>query len=460
MKKKVTPKLKMPISRSVTHVESGPIGRTLFSFAIPVIISQLLQEFYSIADCAVIGRFVGGNALAAVGVSGLILSVLVNFFIGFASGISIITAQLFGKYDHSQLKKTISTVIRLVFFVGIGITAIMFLLSKPSLVWIHCPYDVNAEALTYLKICLFGLTAQLIYNVGTAILRSLGDTRTPMLFFLGSVLCNLILDVLFVVVFHFGIAGAAAATLSSQWFLAIAIFIRLCHLDPAYALRTFGAHLSPRAIWHILRNGIPAGMQALFMSISSLLIQVSINNFGPDAMAGMTVYAKIEGFLYFPAFAYGIALTGFVGQNVGAGKPDRVRKATRLSALIMIAAIIPLSLILMAASPKILMLFTSNAGILQNAQEAVFYTFPVYFIYAINQVFLGSVKGMGSTMYPMLCTLLCYSIFRVAWCRILIPIYPSMKIVYLSYDVSFLLMLLLLAPMYIYLLRKISSADS
>lgn len=442
------------IKNGAVHVETGPIGRTLFSFALPVIISQLLQEFYSIADCAVIGRFAKGHALAAVGISGLILSVLINFFIGFSSGISIITSRLFGAYDYEKLKDAISRVIRLVLVIGVLFTAVMMIAAGPSLYWIHCPESVRGEALIYLRICLYGLTAQLIYNVGTSILRSLGDTKTPMLLFLGSGICNLFLDVFFVVVLHLGIRGAATATLISQWLLAAVIMLRLYRLDPAYSLKMRGRDISFSKAAELLRDGIPAGMQALFMSISSLLIQLFINGFGPEAMGGMTVYAKIEGFLYFPAFAYGIALTGFVGQNYGAGKFERISEATKISAMVMVAGILPLSLVLMAFAPRLLTIFTSDPGILSNALEAVRCTFPVYVLYGINQVYLGAVKGLGSTVYPMICTLVCYSIFRVLWCAVTIPRFPTMRMVYFSYDISFLLMLLMLVPVYRRMLHR------
>ena len=437
------------------HVETGPVGRTLFLFAVPVIISQVLQEFYNIVDCAIVGHFAGGTALAAAGVSGLILSVLVNFFIGFSSGVSVITSRLFGEYAYAKLKTMISGVVKLVLAVGIIFTVGMLFLSGSALDWIHCPDNVRVEAGIYLKICLCGLTAQLLYNVGSAILRSLGDTRTPMLYFLGSVICNLILDLLLVVVFPLGIHGAAIATLASQWLLAAALLIRLIRLDPSYSLALRGNHLDRADIAQILKMGLPAGLQALFMSISSLLIQVFINAFGSAAVAGMTVFAKVEGALYFPAFAYGIALTGFVGQNYGAGQYDRIRKATRISILVMFAVILPLSLLLLFCSPYILKVFTADPAILQNAREAILFTFPVYVIYAVNQVYLGAVKGLGSTFYPMICTLICYSIFRVFWCWILIPSHPTMRVVYLSYDVSFLLMLIMILPVYYRMIHKL-----
>ena len=442
--------------KSVVHVEKGPIGKTLFYFAIPVLMSQLLQELYNVADCMVLGHFGGQYALAASGISGMLLSVLINFFIGFSSGISVITSRLFGAYDYANLKRTMTAVFRMIIFTGMLMTLLGYLASGLVLDLLHNPQEVRPYALLYLHICIFGLTAQLIYNVGTAILRSLGNTRTPMILFFISAATNLILDLILVMGMHLGIAGAAAATLFSQWVLAIMILIYLGRLDSFYRLSLRGEGLGLTALTEILKDGIPAGMQAVFMSISSMLIQININSFGPDAMAGMTLYAKIEGCLYFPSFAYGIALTGFVGQNLGAGEMIRIKKSVNLSLITMTAVILPFSFILLYLSPILLSFFTSDPGILYNAHEAVLLTFPVYIIYSLNQIWLGAIKGLGNTWYPMLCTLLCYSLFRVIWCRVLIPYYPTMRIVYLSYDVSFFLMMILLIPVYRYLMKKYS----
>ncbi len=443
---------------SVVHVEKGPIGRTLLHFAIPVLISQLLQELYNVADCMVVGHFGGQYALAATGISGMLLSVLINFFIGFSSGISVITSRLFGSYNFSKLKSTLTAVFRLVIIVGILMNLMGYILSGLILDLLHSPAEVRPYALSYLHICIFGLTAQIIYNVGTAVLRSLGNTRTPMLFFLLSGICNIILDIILVIGLGMGIAGAALGTLFSQWLLAAMILRYLMALDPAYSLTLRGDRLPLKELLLILKDGIPAGLQAVFMSISSMLVQITINRFGPDAMAGMTVYAKIEGCLYLPSFAYGIALTGFVGQNLGAGRYDRIRQSVRLSLVTMTLLIIPLSLVLLAASPVILRIFTNDPGILYNAHEAVLFTFPVYVIYSLNQIWLGAIKGMGNNFYPMVCTLLCYSLFRVVWCQTMTAFYSSMRIVYLSYDISFFLMLFMLLPMYFHMVRHLQQS--
>jgi len=419
--------------------------------------TQLLQELYNIADCAVLGRFCGGNALAAAGSAGLLMSIMINFFIGFSSGVSVITGQLFGARTYDKLKQVITAVFRLALLSGIVMSLALYFCSGGIFRLLRCPDGVMPHARAYLSIVVFGLSAQLVCNIGTAVLRSVGDTRTPMLLFLCSAVCNLALDLLFVIVFSMGIRGAALATLLSQLFLAVMVTVRLRGIDPVWGLRFSGPSLTFRELLKILRTGVPAGLQALFMSISSLLVQVTINGFGADAVAGMTVFAKIEGFLYLPSFAYGIALTGFVSQNAGAGRYDRVRESVDLSLKTMCLVMLPLSIVLMIIAPAVLRIFTSEQGILENALQAVRMTFPVYTVYAVNQVYLGAVKGLGNTSWPMMCTLFCYALFRVLWCRLLEPSFGSMAVVYLSYDVSFFLMLALILPCYRKMMRDHSA---
>lgn len=439
----------------VVHVDSGPIGRTLFSFALPVLLTQFLQELYNAADCAVLGHFGGANALAASGIAGLLLSVLINFFIGFSSGVSVVTAQQFGKGELSLLQKTMTSVFRLVLLAGLLLSIAAAIAAAALLKLLRCPTEVLAPATVYLRICACGVLAQMFYNVAVAVLRSLGDSRGPLLCFCVSVLVNLALDALLVIGLKMGVRGAALATLISQWLLAMLLYLRLRCLGDNCSLCLMGAALPLKDLLEILRIGLPAGMQALFMSASSLMLQTFIDRFGSDAIAGMTLYAKLEGCLYLPAFAYGIALTGFVGQNVGAGRPDRVSASVKLSIRLCWVLIFPLSLAITAAAPLLLQLFTREPGILFNAREAVQFNLPFYVIYAMNQVYLGAIKGFGKTGWPMLCTLLCYAVFRVVWCMLMIPWLQTMRMVYCSYDLSFFLMLAMLLPAYRRILSRI-----
>lgn len=440
------------------HMEQGPIGKTLLFFTLPVLLSQILQQLYSVADCMVVGHFGGDNGLAAAGVAGLLLSVIVNFFIGFSSGISFITARFFGSYEYARLKRTIQTMIVLAMGLGGALTIAGLAGARTFLLWLNCPEAVLSPAELYLNICFFGMIPQLIYNTGNAILRSLGNTRSPLVYLTFSSCLNLVLDLVLVVGASTGLAGAAWATLISQWLLAALILWKLNRMEEAYCLDFHEKLLSLKEFGEIFRMGIPSGMQAVFMSISSLVIQVSINQFGPDAVGGMTVYARVEGFLYYPAFSYGMALTGFIGQNFGAGRMDRVRQAMRTSLKTAIGFTLPLSLLLMLCSRYILLCFTREPGILFYGQEAIWTIFPWYFLYAVDQVYIGGLKGLGHTGYPMICSMICYCLFRVAWCRILLPVWWDMRVVYHCYNVSLFLMLLLLAVQYYRIYRRMSES--
>lgn len=430
------------------HMEKGPIGRTLLLFTAPILLSQIMQQFYSIADCMIVGHFGGAYGLSAAGVAGLILSVIVNFFIGFSTGISYVTARLFGSYDYLKLKRTIQTMILLCVFTGIAFTAIGIFQAETFLIWLRCPHPVLDGAAWYLRICFLGMMPQLVSNTGTAILRSMGNTKSPLVYLAFSSLLNILLDLALVIRFSLGLAGAAAATVIAQWVMAVLILWKLYTLDNAYRPDFRQTLLPLKELKEILHLGAASGLQAVFMSISSLIIQVSINQFGADAIAGMTIYAKVEGFLYYPAFSYGIALTGFIGQNLGAGRTDRIRQAMRTSVAIAVGCTLPASLLLVAGSRYILLCFTKDPGILAYGQQAIRHVLPWYFLYAVDQVYIGGLKGLGHIEYPLFCSIVCYCLFRIAWCRTLLPLWPDMRVVYYCYNFSLLLMLLLLSVRY------------
>lgn len=441
---------------SEVHMETGPIGRTLLAYTVPILLSQLLQQLYSIADSAVIGHCGGEQGLAAVGEASLVLSVIVNFFIGFSTGVSALTAQEFGGRKYPTLRRTIwvSTVCSLLF--GILLTVCGIILAPQILHGLNCPKETYAPALTYLCICFFGLPAQLIYNTSNAILRSLGNTKTPLYYLSGASVLNLFLDLLFVIVFDLSLPGAAWATVLSQWVLAVLMLWKLCCLDEAYHLCVRCELRTLNEVKDIVRQGFPCGMQAIFMSLSSIILQTYINSFGSAAAAGMVVYARIEGFIYYPAFSFGLALTGFVGQNLGANRPDRLRESLKTSLWIAAVFTLPASLVLSVFAPQLLLLFTTDSAIIACGTAAIRTILPWYILYSLDQVFLGTLKGLGDTAWPMICSLICYCIFRVVWCHFLLPIWPSMQVVYNSYNVSLALMMVLLIPRCMRCLNKMS----
>ena len=421
----------------------GDISKQLFMFTIPILLSQILQQFYNIADTAIIGRYIGTDALAAIGSTGLLISVIVNFFIGLSTGVSAVIANQFGANEYDKLKKSISTLLAVSVLLGIVFTIGSLIFMKPIINILQTPKGVYSLAIDYLKICFLGITFQLLYNIGTAILRALGNTKDPLYFLIFSCILNLILDILFIVYFGWGVKGAAIATLISQILATLLVMYKIMSLDDNCKLSLKQIKIYRGYTKDIFLVGLPAGLQAIFMSISSLIIQSSINSFGAEAMAGMTIFAKVEGFLYFPLFSLGLAVTGFVGQNFGAKEYERVKEGINISLKISVYTSLIFIIILNIFAPYILRLFTNDAAVVKVGLESIRIVFPSYVLYAMNQIYIGSLRGIEKTFEPMLISLFAHCIFRVIWCFVLLQYFHDMKVIYSSYSVSIVLMFVL-----------------
>ena len=421
----------------------GDISKQLFMFTIPILLSQILQQFYNIADTAIIGRYIGTDALAAIGSTGLLISVIVNFFIGLSTGVSAVIANQFGANEYDKLKKSISTLLAVSVLLGIVFTIGSLIFMKPIINILQTPKGVYSLAIDYLKICFLGITFQLLYNIGTAILRALGNTKDPLYFLIFSCILNLILDILFIVYFGWGVKGAAIATLISQILATLLVMYKIMSLDDNCKLSLKQIKIYRGYTKDIFLVGLPAGLQAIFMSISSLIIQSSINSFGAEAMAGMTIFAKVEGFLYFPLFSLGLAVTGFVGQNFGAKEYERVKEGINISLKISVYTSLIFIIILNIFAPYILKLFTNDVAVIKVGLESIRIVFPSYVLYAMNQIYIGSLRGIEKTFEPMLISLFAHCIFRVIWCFVLLQYFHDMKVIYSSYSVSIVLMFVL-----------------
>lgn len=426
----------------------GDISKQLFMFTIPILLSQILQQFYNIADTAIIGRYIGTDALAAIGSTGLLISVIVNFFIGLSTGVSAVIANQFGANEYDKLKKSISTLLAVSVLLGIVFTIGSLIFMKPIINILQTPKGVYSLAIDYLKICFLGITFQLLYNIGTAILRALGNTKDPLYFLIFSCILNLILDILFIVYFGWGVKGAAIATLISQILATLLVMYKIMSLDDNCKLSLKQIKIYKGYTKDIFLVGLPAGLQAIFMSISSLIIQSSINSFGAEAMAGMTIFAKVEGFLYFPLFSLGLAVTGFVGQNFGAKEYERVKEGINISLKISVYTSLIFIIILNIFAPYILRLFTNDAAVIKVGLESIRIVFPSYVLYAMNQIYIGSLRGIEKTFEPMLISLFAHCIFRVIWCFVLLQYFHDMKVIYSSYSVSIVLMFVLFYTSY------------
>lgn len=432
----------------MNDLTKGEIHHQLVYYMFPVLLTQLLQQVYGMADTAIVGHFAEADALAAVGIGSLLTSVMVNFFVGMATGISAILASAYGGQNYRKFGENLSLILWVSMIIGTAFTAVGLLGIHVLLECVGTPESIEPLCKTYLGICFLGMVAQTVYNAGNAAFRAAGDTRTPLYILAFTVLLNVVLDVLMVAGMHQGVAGAAWATVCSQYLSMVLMLVGLRRMPKKLRFNLMPQKVHVEDLKQILITGIPSGMQALLMSISSLIIQTSINQFGESAIAGMTVYAKIEGFLYLPLFAMGIAITGFIGQNAGAGKWQRVKDGKRIGMVIALGIGIGFSTVLILLSRQAAGLFTADEAVIANAVEAVQWTFPFYCLYAVNQIYIGCVRGLGRTIKVMLITLVGYCFFRVLWCILVLPLYFSMRTIYLSYDLSFMVMLVLLIPVW------------
>ena len=448
---------KLPLlfhSTGQVHMTEGPIVEQLLCFMVPILVSQILQQFYGIADTAMVGQYLGASALAALGTTSLLLAVIVNFYIGLSTGISVILSKLFGGCSYKELNICVQTILLTCIAFGISLTFVGILNVEQILAMLDTPAAIIPVAASYLRISFWGLTAQLLYNVGNSMLQALGNTTSAFHYLLVASLLNLVLDYVFIVIFPLGVAGAALATVLAQYLSAMLVIRKLLCLEGDWHFTFSKPWINLYYLKELTTKGIPAGMQAIFMSISSLVIQTYINSFGYSAMAGMLVFARVEGFLYFPLFSFGLALTSFIGQNVGAGRFDRVQEGMKLSFKIAVGGSLVIGVVVMGLAPYILRIFTNDTSVLQNGLQAVYFVFPFYWSYAMNQVYIGGIRGLGNTFYPMLASLVAYSVFRVVWCHAWDFIIHDMRVVYNSYNASFFVMLLMLYFGYRYYYRQ------
>ena len=404
----------------------GAIWPVLVSFSIPLLLGDLFQLLYNTVDSIVVGQFVGLSALAAVGSTGHICKLLVNFFSGFSMGASAVISQCFGAHDTNRLHRAIQTTMVLTFAACAVLTAVGVLGCDWLLEQTATPPDVFSEASLYLHIYFAGLPGLLIYNMGSAILRALGDTRRPTLFLLVSSGLNVALDLLFVIAFHWGIAGVAAATILAQAVsavLVLAVLTRLPEPGCAYVWRevTVDRALAGR----IVNIGLPVAVQKAIVAFSNVFIQAYINAFDTAAIAGWACYRKLDQYLMLPMQSMGQAASTFVAQNLGAGQPDRAKKGV-WAALGMSFGVSALAAAVICAVPTPLVkLFIDDGDTIRFGTLFIRLCVPFATLCSLNQVFSGAMRGAGSSRIPMIVTLCTHVFFRQAFLFVISRLLPG-----------------------------------
>ena len=315
--------------KTENSIVDGVIWKQLLLFFFPILIGTFFQQLYNTVDTVVVGQYVGKQALAAVGTTGTVINLLVGFFVGVSSGATVIVSQFFGANDRENISKSVHTSMALAIVGGVIVMVLGFVSARPVLVAMSVPAEILDDALLYMNVYYAGIIANMIYNVGTGILRAIGDSRMPLYVLIVCCLANVVLDLLFVVVFHWAVFGVAFATVLSQVISAVLIMARLMLTHESYRVELRKIRFDTGILRNVIRIGLPAGLQSVMYSFSNIFIQASINGFGTDAIAAWAAIGKIDGFIWMVMNAFGISVTTFVGQNFGARLAGRIRRGVR-----------------------------------------------------------------------------------------------------------------------------------
>lgn len=421
------------------QLTQGPVTRGLISFSLPILFSNLLQQLYNSADSAILGRFVGSDALAAAGSVGSLFNLLVGFSLGLAVGVNILYAIVYGAGDREQLRRIIGNALILSVFAAALIAIPGTVFADGLLQLVNTPKDIWMPSRRYLTVLASGVIVTLLYNVGAGILRAEGDSLRPLLYLGIGGLTNIALDLLLVVRFRLGVAGAAWATVLAQGLTAVLVIHRLTKLDPAYSLSLQSLRFDRSVMVKLLKLSVPCGLQSSMFNISNLLVQAKVNTFGSSIMAGYTAYCKVDSFVYMPIFAFSSAISTFVGQNKGAGHHARIHRGIRICAAMTMLITGLLAAGIMLFTAPLLKLFTEDPEAIDFGVWMAAYLMPFVVIYSISDILGGAIRGFGESGPVTAISVCCICIFRIIWLEGVFRLYPSEEVVFLCYPISWLL---------------------
>lgn len=442
------------MSKDNITMTEGPILSKIISFAVPLMLTGILQQLYNTFDSIVIGKFSSSLALAAIGGSGSLTSLITNFFIGLSVGTGIIVAQHYGAMDKDALEQDVHTAVALSLVSGVLMTIIGLAVLNPILTLIDTPPEVMPYAQRYVRIYFLGTIPTLLYNFLAGIMRAIGDSKRPLYYLMISAVLNIILNLFFVIVLKMDVDGVAIATIISQTVCCIMALCRLLKVDAPYKIIPKKISLNQKVVMKILRMGVPAGINSCLFSISNLVIQSGINSFGAAAVAGCAADSSIENFIYMPMDAIASSATTYVGQNMGAGEYKRLKKGVNCSIGFVTVVGLVLGLLVYIFGVPLLHMFTNSR---ENSLEVIQYGLQrmsivafTYFICGIMEVLSGSIRGMGNSLAPMLISVFGVCGLRILWIYMFLPLNNTIPMLFMSYPISWTVTAVIL---YIYLRR-------
>ncbi|CAI3554953.1 putative drug/sodium antiporter, MATE family [Clostridium neonatale] len=386
------------MKNKIEKLTEGVIWKKIVLFAIPIMLSNLLQQLYNACDSAVVGNFAGSEALAAVGSTGALINLLVGFFLGISTGTGVIFSRYFGADDEKKLLDVMNAAVMLSIICGIFIMIIGLIWTTDLLKIMHCPEDIINLATTYLRIYLLGMVGMLVYNVGSGIIRACGDSKHPLYYLMFSGILNLILNLIFVAGFNMGVAGSALATAISQFFSAFLVIMNLVRIPYSYRLNIRKIKFNKETAKQIIKISVPCGLQSSMFNISNMIVQIKINDFGSVAMAGCAAYEKIDGFLYMPMMALGLSISTFVGQNIGAGKYERIKKGVNVCLVLSVIMTMIGSAIVLLTGGRLLNVFTDNEEVKNIGILMMFILAPFTWTHSFTEILGRAIRGAGSAV--------------------------------------------------------------
>lgn len=418
---------------------NGPLLKKIILFAIPLMLSGVLQLLFNAADVIVVGRFTGNEALAAVGSTSSLINLLINLFVGVSVGANVLLGKHIGARDEENASKTVHTAVTFALVVGIAMIFVGFFLSRPLLELMGTPEDVINLSVLYMRIYFVGMPAFMFYNFGAALLRAVGDTKRPLYFLTLAGIINVIFNLIFVIVFHMGVAGVALATIISEGISAFLVFLCLKGADGVLHLDHRSLSFHKDVAIQMMKIGLPAGLQGCIFSVSNVLIQSSVNSFGSIAMAGNTASANLEGFVYNAMNSLYQTSLSFTSQNIGAKKYKRVDKILIECLVIVMIVGIVMGGGAYLIGTSLLSIYSSDPQVISYGLLRMSLICVPYFLCGMMDVFVGSLRGMGYSVMPMLVSLTGACLFRIIWIFTIFATNRSLFVLYFSYPVSWAL---------------------
>ena len=434
-----TPSILTPKKGKDVDMTQGNITKHLITFALPLLAGNIFQQMYNMVDTWVVGRFVSNEAYAAVGTVGPVVNMLIGFFMGLSSGAGVVISQYYGAKRYEDVSRTVHTALTMTFLLGILFTGIGLTVAPYMLRLMNTPENVLPQSTAYLSIYFSGIMGLMFYNIGSGILRAVGDSQRPFYFLVICALLNTVLDLVFVLAFNMGVRGVALATILSQATSAVLILITLMRTDECIKLQPAKLRIHWDMMKKIFRVGIPAAIQMAITAFSNIFVQSYINFFGDNCMSGWTTYAKVDQLLFLPMQSIALASTTFVGQNLGCNQVDRAKKGVSRALGIALCSTAILMVPVMVFAPQIVAFFNSKQEVVEYGSMLLRWLTPFYILCGFNQIYSGALRGAGNSKVPMVIMLTSFVAFRQIYLFIMSRVWNEILPIAMSYPAGWLL---------------------